>query len=153
MTVTYSIYHFEINPTNAGDFRLKLPEDTHSGVSLRKSFHYIRWAKISFLRATLNKTIYWKVLKKSVFGVLIKISISVMSFCTESAKRFAIYDLLLLTASYSPKNDNDHIPPTWEISTKAVTLPYPKFFPIWDPFWRQASKINLQSNFSKYIFA
>ena len=41
-------------------------------------------------------------------GCLIKTSISVLTFTTESAKERTIYDLLFLIAFYSPKNDNGH---------------------------------------------
>ena len=37
-----------------------------------------------------------------------EISISVLNFSTESAEKSAIYDMLFLTAIYSPKNDNKH---------------------------------------------
>ena len=46
--------------------------------------------------------------KNSVFGDLIKVSISVLNFSTGSAKKTTIYDLLFLFETYSPKNDNKH---------------------------------------------
>ena len=46
--------------------------------------------------------------KDSVFVMLIKISISVLKFSTESAKRPTIFVLLFLIAIYYPKNDNKH---------------------------------------------
>ena len=33
---------------------------------------------------------------------------SVLNVCTESTKERTVYDLLVLTAIYSPKNDNKH---------------------------------------------
>ena len=44
----------------------------------------------------------------SAFGNLIKISILVLNFSTESAEKPKNYDLLFLIAIYSPKNDNKH---------------------------------------------
>ena len=35
-------------------------------------------------------------------------SISVLNFCTQSAKELILYDLLFLIAIYSPNNDNKH---------------------------------------------
>ena len=46
--------------------------------------------------------------KNSGFRVLIKISISVLNFSTESVKKPRIYDLLFLIATCSPKNDSKH---------------------------------------------
>ena len=63
----------------------------------------------SFLRAALNWLIYQNMQKKfSFWGSLIKISISVQNFSTESAEKSTIYNLLFLVAIYSPKNDNKH---------------------------------------------
>ena len=46
--------------------------------------------------------------KISFLGCLIKNSISVLNFSTESAKKSAIYDFLFLIAFYSPKNVSKH---------------------------------------------
>ena len=48
--------------------------------------------------------------KKSVLGVFYctKISISVLNFSTESAKKPTVYDLPFLFAIYSARNDNKH---------------------------------------------
>ena len=46
--------------------------------------------------------------EKSVFGVLIKITISVLNFVTESAKKATIYDLIFLIPIHSAKNNNKH---------------------------------------------
>ena len=46
--------------------------------------------------------------KDSVFVMLIKISISVLKFSTELAKKPTIFDLLFLIVIYYPKNDNKH---------------------------------------------
>ena len=71
----------------------------------------ILWRKILYeicvLRAALNRTIYWKIWKFSVFGVFSKN----INFSTEfqhrvSLKKTTIYKLLFLIALYSPKNDN-----------------------------------------------
>ena len=48
-------------------------------------------------------------MQKSPFSVnLIKISISVLNFSTESTKKPTIYDSLFLIAIYSPENDSKH---------------------------------------------
>ena len=50
-----------------------------------------------------------KNVKKNQFlSCLIEISISVLKFNTESSKKPTLYDMLFLTAIYSPKNDNKH---------------------------------------------
>ena len=67
-----------------------------------------RFTYIYFLRAALSRMIYWKT-KNSVFGVLIKISISLLNFSTESAKKPTIYDLMFLIVIYAPKNHNKHL--------------------------------------------
>ena len=46
--------------------------------------------------------------KNSVFGVLIKISISILNFSTGSSKKPRIYRSLFLIAFYFPRNDNMH---------------------------------------------
>ena len=70
--------------------------------------NYLEGAQSYFLRVALNRAIYQKMQKKSVFGVFNKISISVLNFSTNSAKKPTNYDLVFLTAIYSPKNDNKH---------------------------------------------
>ena len=60
--------------------------------------------------------------KNSVSAVLIKKSISVLNFSTESAKKTSIYGLLFFIAISSPKNDYISFPLKWEISSKTVTI-------------------------------
>ena len=60
-TVTLSIYHLVINPTNIGVFRLKLPAGAQSGCTTQKIFLLIPRTnilhQICFLRAALKGTI------------------------------------------------------------------------------------------------
>ena len=46
--------------------------------------------------------------KIPILECLIKVSISVLNFSTESAKKLTIYYLLFFIVVYSPKNDNKH---------------------------------------------
>ena len=66
--------------------------------------------------------LYIEKCKNSVSEVLIKISISLLNFSTESAKKPSIYGLLFFIAICSPKNDYISFPMKWEVSSKTVTL-------------------------------
>ena len=48
------------------------------------------------------------IVKKSVLGCLIKISISVLNLSTEWAKEPTIYGFIFVITLYSSKNDNKH---------------------------------------------
>ena len=60
-----------------------------------------------FFRVALNR-LYIQICENSVFGVSIKMSIPVLNFSVESAKKLTLYDLLFLIAIYSPNSDNKH---------------------------------------------
>ena len=70
-------------------------------------YYYFFTVTFLFLRTVLNILSTAKC-KNSVFGVLMKISISVLNFSTESAKETTIYELLFLITISSPKNNNKH---------------------------------------------
>ena len=81
-------------------------------------YYYYHFFTVTFLflRTVLNILSITEC-KNSVFGVLMKISISVLNFSTESAKETIIYELLFLITISSPKI-TINIP----LSTITVTL-------------------------------
>ena len=135
---TVSIYQL-INPSNTGVSRTWNNPESAQMRTCQKSFpsnditnyfftikHFLHskhliW-KVSFyqnccLMVALNRIIYQKMWKMSVFGLFNKI----INFITESVKKPTIYDLLFLNGIYSPKiSINIHL--KWKISTRAVFL-------------------------------
>ena len=71
--------------------------------NLSIKYHYQTFFINCFLRAASNWTVYQKMWKSSVLVNLIKISVSVPNFSTESVGKPTIYDLLFLLTIYSPK--------------------------------------------------
>ena len=112
-----------INPTNTF-FRFKLPGGTQSGAPPRKSFHWIPWTQI-YIKFTFSGQ-HWTELsiekcKKNQFLVcLTKISISILNFSNEIAKKSAIYDLLFV--NYMLLKRTISIPLKWEINTTGLTF-------------------------------
>ena len=68
------------------------------------------FAQNLFSQGRIEQDYLLKNVKVQFLGVLIKISISVLNFSTESAKKPTVYDLLFLITIYYPKNDNKHPP-------------------------------------------
>ena len=89
-------------------FYYKLRQYMHHSENLFIKYHEQRFS-IKFAFSGQHWTrLSIKECKKIQFLGCLKISISVVKFSTESANERKIYDLLLLIAIYSPKNDNKH---------------------------------------------
>ena len=104
-------YHLVVNHTNTGAFKFKLPRGAQSGALVENLS--IKYHEQKFCIKFACSGQYWtgksiEKCKNPVFGVLIKITIWVLNFITESAKKPKVYHLLFFTAIYSPKNDNKH---------------------------------------------
>ena len=110
-------------------------------------YYYYHFFTVTFLflRTVLNILSTAKC-KNSVFGVLMKISISVLNFSTESAKETTIYELLFLITISSPKNKNKH-PSEHHHSHFTITEAFPDLRSI------LRAGLKYQSNFYKQFFA
>ena len=87
-------------------FYYKLRQYMHHSENLVIKYHEQRFSvKFAFSGQHWTR-LSIKECKRIQFLGCLKISISVVKFSTESANERKIYDLLLLIAIYSPKNDN-----------------------------------------------